>query len=538
MSELKDTVYYEAHCSGCGEVTTADLLAFDFGRLINKAIVKAGERQFGREEKWEPLLRMDMSMYYTWRDLQSTYKLQVGKFSTFSFTVKNLKDHISNLINVRFEEIAAVEDINSSLIYQKLTKKIKTPLQEGKKVTHQDIDIQEHAENIFQVIQMCSKGRSQDDEVIAELEVEAIMEKDDQGNPFAKKLRVKYEDEMIEAVINNVCPNCGKPFYSEVGKHKEIIICMAGSARVGKTAYLAALVDRIEKNSGDFAVVVPSNDPEWEFFREHILEVYQRGGKIDKTQFEGSGETIPLFSLEIQICGRSYIFTFIDMPGEAFDNKEDDAGVKFINNDRRIVTHAQMIWFCIAPQQVDAQLAQLAGLTTAAQDKVNTDTVKVMGNIRKTMEAVCLDGKKNAAVLVTMSDTILEQDSKSRLFRPEIEIFQDYLKPRLGTDFALDFDATNEFMKASQEYLDKARNIGATMTGMFENYRTFAVAAYGKAISDDDLDQFIEEDYVEDSSSDFVATPSMVELPFLWTLSVLGIIPSFRIELQDRKSVV
>ncbi|MCD7885610.1 MAG: hypothetical protein LUI87_18230, partial [Lachnospiraceae bacterium] len=58
--------YYKAHCSGCGEATGADVLAFDFGSLINKAIRKDGERKFGADTTWERLLKIDISLYYTW----------------------------------------------------------------------------------------------------------------------------------------------------------------------------------------------------------------------------------------------------------------------------------------------------------------------------------------------------------------------------------------------------------------------------------------------------------------------------------------
>lgn len=530
---VQQTRYYDAHCSGCGELTSADLLAFDFGRLVNKAIVRAYERPLGGTDKWLPLLQVDLAMYFTWRDLAQIYRLVEGEFSRFTFTVANLKSHIHFLTGISFSEIESQKGIDN-VVYNTLRKKIKTPLEEGKKATHQDIDIMSHAENIKNIIDMCRTGRASDDEVIAEFDVKVVMEEDDNGNPFPKKLVVRYDDgtPQTEAVIHNVCPHCGKRFYSRVGKYEEIIICMAGSARVGKTAYLAALVDRIEKYGGHFATVIPNTqDEDWRFFEERILQAYQRGEKIDKTAFEGSGETIPLFSLEIKIVDKHYIFTFIDMPGEAFDSMDDNnAGVNFIVNDRKIVNYAQMIWFCVAPQQVDAKLAELSNITSADQDRVNTKTNEVMGNIQSTFEAVCVDGKKNAVVLVTMSDMIQNQDNNAKLFDPTVNVFAEYL----NDENQLDYKKFKEFSDRTFEYLDRARNIMVTVEDMFEKFNAFAVAAYGQEIADvsPGLAELLQ-------TERFEAAPSMVELPFIWTLAALGKLQALKmVPVYEKKKIL
>ncbi|MCD7884883.1 MAG: hypothetical protein LUI87_14445, partial [Lachnospiraceae bacterium] len=510
--------------------------------------------------------------YYTWRDLSAEpYNCRDGVSSLFRFTVKNLKEHLRRLAMVdSFKRISVLGTNTNDKIYDILTRKIKTPLQEGKKITHQDdIDLEDHAANIAAVVMLCDQKN--DDDVIAEFHVEVILSEDDQGRKFAKSLRVEYTDGMVEVVLNNVCPFCGKSFYAEVGKHEEIIICMAGSARVGKTAYLAALVDCIERNGRGFAEVVPSDDPEWTFFRTSILEKYQRGKKIDKTQFEGSGETIPLFSLEIGILGRHYIFTFIDMPGEAFSSDDKDKRLNFVTNDRKIVKYAQMIWFCVAPAQVDIAVKKVSGLTiTDKEDRIDTNMAKVMGNIASTMQYVSPGKKKNAAVLITMSDLIMNDEQRSygdELYLKNVNCFNTYFQ-----NGYFDFNLSRDFMGVSREYLHRAGRVVTSLDQMFARYGTFAVAAYGKQIAgsnavadladlasasltmedtaDEDSmmmdadgsmdldmsgsldDLLFDEDPVgtaieeDDDDDDFTAEPSMVELPFLWTLAALGKIPA------------
>lgn len=515
--------YYDAHCSGCGEVTTADLLAFDFGRLIQIAVQKAYDRDFGSDDKWLPLLQVDPAIYLTWRDLSQMFHLENGKYSNFKFTVGDLKNHIEHLTKIDFEEIENANGINN-LVYNTLTRKIKTPLQAGKKATYQDIDKTEHAERIQTIVNLCSKSQSVDSDVIVQFQVRVNMANDDNGNPFPKSLNVIFEDDDNQSVINNVCPYCGKRFYSEVGKYEEIIICMAGSARVGKTAYLAALVDCLQKRN-DFADVLPSSDAEWRFFNDKILEAYQKGEKIDKTAFEGNDETIPLFSLEIRIStGKHYIFTFIDMPGEAFDDgKGGNAGISFINNSRKIVQYAQMIWFCVDPQQVNAEVAAIAGITTQDQDRVNTKTFEVMANIGNTLRHVYPDGKKNAAVLITKSDMILSDGGeRNELFQPDTKVLEEYMMNESGYGLSVKFEPTMQFAASTREYLNTANKFETNIAAMFEHYNMFSVAAYGQDLPDMDMYGLSGE------TSNFQATPSMIELPFIWTLAALGKTPALK----------
>ena len=520
MNKPESTIYYYAHCTRCGEKITADRLAFDFGELINKAVQKNVEKPLGANLKWEPLIGLDMCLYYTWRDLVSIFKLRGGVYSPFLFTVKQLKFQLQRFAKVPFEDLAGL-DIDTNEYYN-LVQHIKFTNQIG-----QDVDVRDLAERIKEVVDLCSVQKSpNENEIIAQFNVKVVMVNDDRGNPFAKKMEIEFEDKKRQVVTRNVCPNCGKKFYPEVGRYEEIIVGMAGSARVGKTAYLASLVNGfIEKKNG-IASVVEAKNKEWEFFKSTILEEYRRGKKIDKTAFEGGGETIPLFSIEITVLGRSYIFTFIDMPGEVFDNPgetDEEAGVEFINNERRIINHAQMIWFCVAPEQIDADIAQMRRFTNAKQDEVNTKTAEVMANIRSTMEAVRIDEKMSAAVLVTMSDQIIGENAFRGLFTPDVDVCAEFFD-----NGYLDYQKTNEFCNRSKQYLDQAGEIVTALNHIFRRYSVFAVAAYGKNLpqgtqAEMELVGMLNQDGVSRTADmDFTPTPSMVELPFFWTLAALG----------------
>lgn len=540
---IASTTYYECHCSGCGTVTTADLLAFDFGPLISAAVNITAQRAFGKSEKWLPLEALDMGFYFTWRKLQQQFHLIQGKEIPFVFTVRDLKEHLRECAQVTsFDELLAIQDPRDSRIYGIMTGRILPPREAGKKVTRESVDYDDLAAKIKQVVFLCSKRLTPDEnEVIAQFNVRVNIVLDDRGHPFPKSLDVQYEDGTWEAVVNNVCPRCGKSFYEAVGLHQEIIIGMAGSARVGKTAYLAALYNQINQYPGGLMTVMPSNDPDWRYFEERIINKYRNVEKIDKTHLEGDAETIPLFSLEIKILGRSYIFTFIDMPGEAYSEPEEqdaeqgrgyrrsggmDKGRRLILNDRRIIQYASMIWCCIDPQQIDAEVKriQVAMSNEAnALDMVDTDLMRVLANVRKTMAAVCSQGKKNAAVLITKADTILNQD-RQMLFRPNERVMERYITP----SGCLNFQAAKEFTGRSYAYLKRQGKIAETMKEMFARFTAFAVAAYGSPVPSEEAmgwygalkgDGFDDDDYRPRE-----LMPSMIELPFLWTLATLGII--------------
>ena len=233
------TKYYDVHCPECGNVTTADMLAFDFGRLFDRAIKKASAKASESGGKWLPMLKLDPGFYYKWEDLEKIFGLKDGSVTHIVFTVRHLREHLAALAEAPFETIADLTDVNNQ-IYARLVRAIKPPRHE-KSGIRQHIDIMEHAENIRTLAELCSARSTMDEnEPIAEFDVKVFMEEDDQGNQFPGKMAVIYEDDDQENVVNTVCPHCGKRFHSMAGKYQEIIICLAGSPYVGKESYLAS----------------------------------------------------------------------------------------------------------------------------------------------------------------------------------------------------------------------------------------------------------------------------------------------------------
>ena len=502
--------YYNVHCIECGAIIPANKLAFNFERLIHKSIEKQMNRKLARKDKWKDLLKFNFKIYLTFDTLKNNFNNDFLKSRMlFEYKVKDLKKHIELLSGYNFNEIVNEKDVENSIIYENLILKISTNNkdQDAKELA---LEIQEFFDLLF---------NTNEEEVIAFFNLRIILSKDDRNQEFANMLEAEYEDGEIDFVIETVCPFCGKTFYTEIGKYKEIVIGMACTAIVGKTAYLAALVYSIIKRNSSIISILPTDDQNYRNFRDNILLDYSKCQKIKKTEYETNIDAIPLFSLAIFVAGRGYIFTFVDMPGETFDDTNtSEKGSSFINKYRRIIKRTQIIWCCIDPRQIGIDNE------VVSSDNVNIDIDKVMSNMKRSLAVINADGILDAAILITKSDTI---DAKNEdVYREHFDVFKEYIKD----DLFLNFDMINDsgikigmksFILKSHQQLSRNNSVILAMNSLFKRYSTFAIAAYGT-----DVDAVFAKKELH---------PSMIEAPFLWTLAVLGILPAKSTELINER---
>lgn len=514
----------------------ANELAFDFGEIINIALEKAKNRTFGKNEEWYDLTQFNLCIYLSLQDLMTQYNFSLAPDGTyegnFTFTTEHLAKQIVKLAdsanpNMSIDILAS----SSNLVeYEKLTRVMS---RSG------DVDIYELAEKIQETAVRIQRNK---DAVITVFHVTVNMQRDDQGNMFANRLLVKFDDGEIKNITKFVCKGepgkpCGKVLYGHAGQFKEIIVGLAGTARVGKTAYLAALLanilrlgNGIERLGHEQYVVtnLAYADDAYDRFKQDLLDPYANCEKITKTQYifdkVGDTEAISLFSLTFSINNRQkYIFTFIDMPGEVYDDGQN--GANEVINNRQIITEASMIWLCIAPAQI------AGGAIVAGGDQVNTDLGRAFANLERTMSAINKTKQIPTAVLITCSDLI---DARYGLFH-------DHFNPFAGKDNPMYFlDQKNQdtpwvtqsgelyysnmlwFIQNAYNYLrsNQAQGLPASIENIFGKFTPFAVASYGKAIDNP----------LAAEGKNNIPVPSMIESPFLWTLAVLGLIPVYKEE--------
>lgn len=537
--------FHKVHCPRCGRVMAANELAFDFGKLVNIALEKMKNRHFGASDEWFDLTGLNLCLYLTLEDLVNEYGFATtseGTYKgTFHFTTDKLGEQLVKIADTPRTSI----DILASTIgleYEKLTYFM---------AKSREIDQDELAEKIQEIAYRVKNNKGA---TIVSFDVIVKMETDDQGNSFANKLEVKFDDGKTRNISKFVCKGkkgypCGKELYGHAGRYKEIIIGLAGTATVGKTAYLAALLASIMREGNgvenlgydqDVLINIAYSGDGWKAFKADLLEPYIYGKKITKTPVlrdtsSDNKEAIPLFSLTFRVNNRTnYIFTFIDMPGEVYDSGlESEDGADFVTAQREIIRSADMIWLCIAPSQI----AQRQIVATA--DQVNVNIMEAFANIEKTMQAIQMNKKIPTAVLITRSDEATEDYG---IFNPGFNPFASssrpmkYLEektvhsPWVNERGALFYNNMKWFIEKSYKYLNISPAIPATIENIFGNFTPLAVASYGFSVDNPFADRA--------NGSDF-PNPSMIEAPFLWTLAVLGIIPVYNEELvtKERKKM-
>lgn len=539
--------FYKVHCPRCGRIMTAEDLAFDFGEVINIALEKAKNRIFGANDEWYMLTRVNLCLYLSLQDLQSEYgfqKTERGFYEgQFEFTAQRLANQILKLANsmnpnMSIEIIAREANL---VEYANLTNYM------GKNAGEDPREIAEKIQDIAVRIQKNPNS------VIAKFRVKVSMQEDDRRNQFARHVEVQFDDGDIKNITRFVCKGrenkpCGKILYGHAGRYKEIIIGLAGTARVGKTAYLAALLSCImRKGNGaeslgheqEILINIAYADEDYEKFEEDLLNPYIYGRKITKTsrivdKTSEHAEAIPLFSLTFGIKDpetgeyKKYIFTFIDMPGEVFDDGTE--GADFIAQNRPIIQSASMIWFCISPSQIKEVDSSMAGIS----ERENTKLKTVFKNLNSTLTAINVAGNIPTAVLITKSDMIKMMYENFNPFEnkqtvlPEIRQ-HDETSPWVGENGYLYFDNMKWFLEKSLQQLKSGgAALPLTIKDTFGKFSPFAIAAYGRSVDKED------NIFMSTSQEDQLPTPSMIEAPFLWTLAVLGLIPVYKETLKTR----
>lgn len=523
--------FYNVHCTNCGYVTSADKMAIDVDLLLKKHLAKSVKRysslaadagkifddikigmyltkdQLEKEGILKPNGAMRMDCQYVLNFIEKRYEVSFEELreEEEDFWEEDEEEDIYEQEDDPYDERQEEEfgqddwEIPSSLI-DELSHNMSF-------YAKGDIDEEIKRRRIKELLQFLLDH--EEDEVL-ECSCEFKMRKDDKGNEFTSTFKVTYVDDDVDAYKYMVCPECGEPFFVEAGRYEERIIVMLGSSRVGKTAYLAALVDTINPEYGQprypSITIQDTLDKKYVFFKNNILIQYRHGKKIPKT--DEKKETVALFSLIVRINQRKrVILTFVDLPGEAFDPRNSgdgmrQAGGKFIFKDRKICKYADAFWLCVDPRQIDRSLFNTE---EDGEDKVNEDIDEILSSINDILD-IMGDGKEDApmAIIITKSDLI---DRAANLYSDSTDLETECLLE--GNKFVNNrFQSTVADVK-SYLYSPNVKNILYKLDGMFANKSYFAVAAYGVNVG-------------KGEKNGVSKAPSGIIFPFLWTLAALG----------------
>lgn len=524
--------FYKVHCTNCGEVLGADKMAIDMDKILRMHLEKVSGR------KNNPLLlnakkvfdEIRIGMYLT--KFQMVNDRILEEDGTLHITCQYILNFIEKRYKVNFGELEEVKETkkqkekkseSSFDMFDDLDVLMPSSEREVneipeeildnlclKMILYSQVDNDEMAKRncIKEMLQLLLKHRN---EVLLECSCVCQIKKDDKEQEFISGLKVTFLDKETVAYNHMACPYCGESFFIDAGRYEEHIVVMLGSSRVGKTAYLAALVDEINPEYGQphykSISIKDTTDKKYTYFRNNILKQYRTGKKIKKT--DELKETVALFSLDVVINGKIKILTFVDLPGEVFvprsevEKEEGEASGAFIINHRKICCCADAFWFCIDPVQIDQSLHNI-NERAEKSDKVEQDMPMVLSNIENALN-IMGNEKLNVptAIIITKSD----------LITPDANLYfknRDLEKQCLMENGNFRNDLFQSSAANVEQYLksNNVRNIFHKLNTMFPNKNYFAVAAYGVN--------------VEENTEGSNRAPSGIILPFVWTLSVLG----------------
>lgn len=518
--------YYEVHCTNCGKILTADRMAVNLDEFIKehlKRVALKSSNAFYREAS-EIFDEIRIGMYLTKSEMLNERIIDYE--DSIELSVEKVKEFIEKTYRVTFPQKAAAEEEETEDSFWKEFSEYAGEDEESAKgekgseesfidelgfklAFYREIDNDEQKKRAY-LHKILDLFREYPQELLLKCSCEFLTQTDDRGQDFISALRVTYVDNEVVAYNHMVCPQCGEAFFVDAGRYEEKIIVMLGSSRVGKTAYLAALVEEINPLYGQSKypniVIRDTVDKRYVNFKNNILEAYRRGKKITKTD-ESKGE-VALFPLEIVINGATIIFYFVDLPGEVFvprDERERENGAasgRFIINHRKICYCADAFWLCIDPVQIDIRLHN-ANDSAEMTDRVEMDMDMVLSNIENMVNMMGTGKTKvPTAIVITKSDLI---SAEEKLYSCGRNIGADCLLE--NRQFRLDiFNAIADKVK---RYLlsDNVKNLVPKLEKIFDYKNFFSVAAYGRN--------------VESRDEESMKMPYGISLPFLWTITCM-----------------
>lgn len=476
----------------------ADLTAFDFGQVFSDAISEkilntsfspeTVLEDFDRMKLWNPLAILDLHFYYTIRDICQELGYKMGTTATpLTLHAKDVIRQLEFLMNgTSFSEI---REFGKTIRFNSLFNNI--AIRQG---------IPEDKEDNIRLLLKYLMGVPDDLEII-QVPVKIVLSMDDSGHAIADHLEYYINGEK-RVLRERVCPFCGAPLDHEAGFRNEFIIGMAGLSRVGKTALIASLVSQLSKLDNNSFIHICNNESQsLAQFRKSIVTQFEEGKAIKKTEVEDE-EKVPIVYIPLQVGEKIINVIFVDMPGEIFGGEENE-GLDYVANKRRILMSADVIWCCIEPAMINP--AYVNGNSVERELNANAQLSRLISVAGKVTRS-----KKPAALLLTQSDLLKETTS---LFRPDIDVMTEFLLE----DNTLDANKLKEFSENTKEFMDQMINFNESVRMAFSGISMFAVSSYGYDISKTAL------------LNNNKVTPSMVELPLLWTLACLGMVTAKRI---------
>ena len=311
-------------------------------------------------------------------------------------------------------------------------------------------------------------------------------------------------------LTNKICPKCQKQLPFTAGGQASLVIGLIGAKFVGKSHYVAALIDRLGKQVGaDLqAALIPTSEETAERYQREFHDPLFR----NKLELPMTPGTPPPLIYDLRFSGslwgekgwRSVTLALYDTAGENFD-KEDK-----VREMVKYLEFASGVILLIDPLQVDAVRQALPDSVRKPDADAMADPLQLVSKVYKMLE----DGKIVAensplavpvAVVLTKCDILADSGllDSNRLWSSDRR-HRGYF----------DREAHDDMVGMFGEYVRRwSPEVYNNVTLRFSRHAFFGASSTGCA-SDSKTRRF---KYI---------SPWRVEDPLLWLLAELGVIPS------------
>lgn len=374
VNESISSEFYDVLCKSCGEKYKANYRVFNLRSLIEKYIKMSSKQISPNQSAYEELNavfeqlkdRSDHGLnLFRWgiRFINNEMKSDIGELQSDGDCHYRLNIKGNHFIQHLMTKLKLDGEADRSKIKELL-----------KPIFNEEVDdLNELCEVIFKYRELC----------FLDIEFEISFDRDDQKKLIPSYLNVHYRHEVAELVLlyNEIaekfeelcCPNCFKKISKNSGKYKEYVIGFIGTSGVGKSAYLAALIDILSLNSvikggngrggiGTSPKIILTGEGEdfgdesFKTFFNNYLKEYKEKLSVPKTDKEE--KKVKPLSVFCQVPDykesssfKKVILTFVDMPGEIFlSNTDKDK----IEKNYTAFNRADIYWLFIDPTQASS----------------------------------------------------------------------------------------------------------------------------------------------------------------------------------------
>ena len=398
------------------------------------------------------------------------------------------------------------------------------------------------------------------DKIVLRAKISRHMETRYDGGEFLAGFDFEFGIHDKMQIIERRCPQaeCGKCVSHLSGKAEEHVIGMLGGPGSGKTAYMTALLNFLDKGSMEDGKKITLSrcgvkanfdtrdcDGGMGDFIKTYLEKYQNGEFVKKTEvgdgqhysFHVHGKACPHFNGKNPVDNQAFsadnyrdihkIITVVDIAGEQLSEKE---------SLQAVVSRADLFWFCISPGQLDPSVkkAEETGYSVgkSAENEDSGYKISDISIIIKNIHSV-YEIDVPISLIITKSDIF----SKSGDLCPQVYIVQSEVED--GTRKSISVGMADMINLTPDEGGEQLYG-GSGFTG----YKVRAIGRYQDAIqtffkAEDRRGERILNDLYGDfprkcaffacaaygTSEAGSFQPYGVFQPLLWTLAVLGVLP-------------